>query len=35
MDIDLWPGGTYESLNDQFATWNSTLGRFIAKYSLR
>ena len=35
MDIDLWPGGTYESLNDQFTTWNSTLGRFIAKYSLR
>jgi hypothetical protein len=35
MDIDLWPGGTYESLNDQFATWNNTLGRFISKYSLR
>ena len=35
MDIDLWPGGTYESLNDQFTTWNSTLGRFIAKYNLR
>ena len=35
MDIDLWPGGTYESLNDQFATWNTTLGRFIVKYSLR
>lgn len=35
MDIDLWPGGTYESLNDQFLTWNSTLGRFISKYSLR
>jgi hypothetical protein len=34
MDIDLWPGGTYESLNDQFATWNSTLARFISKYSL-
>jgi hypothetical protein len=35
MDIDLWPGGTYESLNDQFAAWNTTLGRFIVKYSLR
>lgn len=35
MDIDLWPGGTYESLNDQFAAWNATLGRFIGKYSLR
>jgi hypothetical protein len=35
MDIDLSPGGTYESLNDQFAAWNTTLGRFINKYSLR
>jgi len=35
MDISLWPGGTYESLNDQFATFNSVLGKFIAKYSLR
>jgi hypothetical protein len=35
MDIDLWPGGTYESLNDQFAARDTTLGRFIAKYSLR
>ena len=35
MDIDLSPGGTYESLNDQFAAWNTVLGRFIAKYSLR
>jgi|HubBroStandDraft_1064217.scaffolds.fasta_scaffold478953_1 hypothetical protein len=35
MDISLWPGGTYESLNDLFATWNTVLGRFIAKYSLR
>ena len=34
MNIDLWPGGTYESLKDRFATWNRTLGRFIAKYSL-
>jgi hypothetical protein len=35
MDIDLWPGGTYESLNDQFGTWNNTLARFMNKYSLK
>ncbi len=35
MDIALWPGGTFESLNDQFLTFNSVLGKFIAKYSLR
>jgi hypothetical protein len=29
MDIALWPGGTYESLNNQFAAWNDKLGRFI------
>jgi hypothetical protein len=34
MDIDLYPGGTYESLNDQFVTWNNMLGKFIRKYSL-
>ncbi len=34
MDILLSPGGTYESLNDQFLTWNSVLGKFIAKYDL-
>ncbi len=33
MAVAVSPGGTYESLNDQFATWNSTLGRFIAKYT--
>ena len=33
MCIALSPGGTYESLNHQFATWNRTLGKFIAKYS--
>jgi hypothetical protein len=32
MAIDLWPGGTYESLNAQFAIWNRTLGGFINKY---
>jgi hypothetical protein len=35
MNVDLFPGGTYEALNDRFATWNRTLGRFIDKYSLR
>lgn len=35
MDIYLSPGGTYESLNDQFLTWNTALGRFIATYDLR
>jgi hypothetical protein len=35
MDIALSPGGTYESLNDQFLTWSTVLGNFIAKYDLR
>jgi hypothetical protein len=35
MAISLWPGGTYEALDDQFATWNRTLGRFVEKYSLK
>jgi hypothetical protein len=35
MDIDLWPGGTYESLRDQFAAYNNTLARFITKYDLK
>ncbi len=34
MDVDLYPGGTYESLNDQFGAWNNTLARFIKTYSL-
>lgn len=34
MNIDLSPGGTYEALNDRFATWNRTFGRFIDKYGL-
>lgn len=33
-DIDLSPGGTYESLNDQFGIWNSTLARFLKTYNL-
>ncbi|MEI9969205.1 MAG: YbjN domain-containing protein [Terracidiphilus sp.] len=35
MDISLSPGGTFESLNDQFGTWNNILSNFIAKYNLR
>ena len=35
MAVSLSPGGTYEALNDQFATWNRTLGRFVDKYSLK
>ncbi len=35
MDIALSPGGTFESLNDQFGTWNNILSNFIAKYNLR
>lgn len=34
MNIDLWPGGTYEALSGRFEKWNSTLGRFIDRYSL-
>lgn len=29
-DVDLTPGGTYELLNDEFATWRSTVKRFHA-----
>jgi len=35
MDIDLWPGGTYESLKDRFATWDRTLGSFLDTCGLR
>jgi hypothetical protein len=35
MDINLSPGGTYESLNDQFKSFNGRLARFIDKYSLK
>ncbi|MGH7095790.1 MAG: YbjN domain-containing protein [Stellaceae bacterium] len=28
MDVDLTPGGTYELLNDEFATWRALLARF-------
>jgi hypothetical protein len=32
MDIDLFPGGTYELLNDQFIAWLNTIARFMEKY---
>jgi hypothetical protein len=35
MDIALSPGGTFESLNDQFGTWNNVLSTFVTKYGLR
>jgi hypothetical protein len=28
MDIDLTPGGTYEMIDDEFATWRAVLARF-------
>jgi hypothetical protein len=34
MDVDLTPGGTYELLDDEFATWNSALANFMALYGL-
>ena len=33
-DVDLTPGGTYELLDDEFATWRSTLTRFMTHYGL-
>lgn len=35
LDVDLTPGGTYELLNDEFATWNTSLNNFIKLYQLR
>ena len=35
MDIDLWPGGTYELLKDQFLVWLDTVARFIDKYGVK
>jgi hypothetical protein len=29
MDIALWPGGTWEALNSQFAAWNERHDKFI------
>lgn len=34
MDVDMTPGGTYELLNDELSTWNTTLANFVARYSL-
>lgn len=35
MDVDLTPGGDYELLDDEFATWNSQLKRFTETYGLK
>jgi hypothetical protein len=35
MDVDLTPGGTYELLDDNFATWKTSLAGFTAMYGLR
>jgi|HubBroStandDraft_1064217.scaffolds.fasta_scaffold211961_2 hypothetical protein len=35
MDVDLTPGGTYELLNDELATWNNSLKRFMSLYALK
>jgi hypothetical protein len=35
MDVDLTPGGTYELLNDELATWNNSLKRFVGLYDLK
>jgi hypothetical protein len=35
MDVDLTPGGTYELLDDELATWNTTLAKFVAVYGLK
>jgi hypothetical protein len=29
MDIALWPGGTFEALNHQFAAWNDRHDKFV------
>lgn len=34
-DIDLTPGGTYELLDDQFATWKKMLDLFAKMYDLQ
>jgi hypothetical protein len=35
MDVDLTPGGTYELLDDNFATWKNTLQSFTTMYDLK
>lgn len=34
-DIDLSPGGTYENLDDEFATYQKMLGLFMQRYNLQ
>ncbi len=29
MDIDVWPGGTYELLNDELQVWDDSVARFV------
>lgn len=33
-DIDLTPGGTYELLDDEFATYRNSVSRFVKQYGL-
>ena len=35
MDVDLTPGGTYELLNDELATWKTVLGKFVTTFGLQ
>ena len=35
MDVDITPGGTYELLDDELLTWNTTLANFVKMYSLQ
>ena len=35
MDVDLTPGGTYELLDDELLTWNTTLANFVAMFGLK
>jgi hypothetical protein len=35
MDVDLTPGGTYELLDDELVTWNTTLNTFVTMYDLK
>jgi len=30
MDVDLWPGGTYELIGDELQVWNDSIARFVA-----
>jgi hypothetical protein len=35
MDVDLTPGGTYELLNDELATYKNVLAKFVSNYGLQ